>query len=91
MRSEMTVLYLGMAKILLHEVEILGEINQKYFEEVKNGMEREGAELFVNTKEELDEIFRNSARILSLSEELDIVISKVFSLNSSEFSISEER
>lgn len=84
-------LYLQMAQELIKQVKILGSINQEYFRQIVSEMGEKGAELFLNEKEELDEIFRNSGRILSFSEELDTIVSKILSLNSSALSIAEER
>jgi len=41
-------------------------------------------------KEELEEMRLNSARVLSISEELDTIVSKQLLINSSDDSISEE-
>lgn len=81
-------LYLEMARGLVRQVKILESINQECFCCAMQGLEQEGMDGI--KEEELAEIRMNSGRILSLSEELDTIVSKLLLINSSDNSISEE-
>ena len=77
-----------MARGLVRQVKILEGINQEYFCSVMRRLEQDGMDGM--KKEELAEIRSNSARILSISEELDTIVSKQLLINSSANSLSEE-
>ncbi len=81
-------LYLEMARGLVRQVKVLESINHEYFCSVMQRLEQEGMDGI--KEEELAEIRMNSGRILSLSEELDTIVSKLLLINSSDNSISEE-
>lgn len=88
MKQNVMQLYLKMARGLVRQVKVLEGINQEFFCCVMERLEQEGMDGI--KKEELAEIRSNSARILSLSEELDTIVSKQLLINSSDNSISEE-
>lgn len=88
MKQEVMKLYLKMARGLVRQVKILEGINQEYFRSVMQRLEQEGMDGI--KKEELAEIRLNSGRILSVSEEIDTIVSKLLLINSSDDSISEE-
>ena len=88
MKQNVMQLYLKMARGLVRQVKILEGINQECFHSVMQRLEQEGMDGI--KKEELAEIRSNSARILSISEELDTIVSKQLLINSSDNSLSEE-
>lgn len=88
MKQDVMKLYLKMARGLVRQVKILEGINQEYFRSVMQRLEQEGMDGI--KKEELAEIRLNSGRILSVSEEIDTIVSKVLLINSSDNSVSEE-
>lgn len=89
MKQNVMQLYLKMARGLVRQVKILEGINQEYFCCVMQKLKQEGMDDVIK-KEELAEIRLNSARILSISEEIDTIVSKLLLINSSDNSISEE-
>lgn len=88
MKQDVMKLYLKMARGLVRQVKILEGINQECFRSVMQRLEQEGMDGI--KKEELAEIRSNSARILSISEELDTIVSKQLLINSSDNSLSEK-
>lgn len=88
MKQDVMKLYLKMARGLVRQVKILESINQECFCSVMRRLEQEGMDGI--KKEELSEIRLNSGRILSISEEIDTIVSKLLLINSSDNSISEE-
>lgn len=88
MKQDVMKLYLKMARGLVRQVKILEGINQEYFRSVMQRLEQDGMDGI--KKEELAEIRLNSGRILSISEEIDTIVSKQLLINSSDNSISEE-
>lgn len=88
MKQDVMQLYLEMARVLVRQVKVLESINRECFCSIMQKLERERMDGI--KKEELAEIRLNSGRILSISEELDTIVSKQFLLNSSGNSIAEE-
>ena len=88
MKRAVVELYLEMARVLVRQANVYQNINYEYFCSVLCRMTKEGLDGI--KKEELEEMRLNSARVLSISEELDTIISKVLLINSSDNSISEE-
>lgn len=81
-------LYLEMARVLVRQANVYQNINFEYYSAALYQLKKEG--LIAIKKEELEEMRLNSARVLSISEELDTIVSKVLLINSSDNSISEE-
>lgn len=88
MKKNVVELYLEMARVLIQQAKVLQNINYEYFCSVLSRMTKEGLDGI--KKEELEEMRLNSGRTLSISEEIDTIVSKLLLINSSDNSISEE-
>lgn len=88
MEKNVVELYLEMARVLIRQANVYQNINEEYFCSILCRVTKEGLDGI--KKEELEEMRLNSGRTLSISEEIDTIVSKLLLINSSDNSISEE-